>query len=206
MKISRSSKARAAGRSNQVMRLVQGTSKNYRWWQFQETEPAEGYVLEDYSYYVEARPQPPKPVTRKSPHAKLSRTALRKRLYRHHVPKSMWPQLLTTYGGRAQVITPGEPTVKEKWGYSVSKAVTRHVGRLLVVLDEYGAYVPPGLSDMFREMRKYSGVITTVNQDIADFDVILCGEVRERTSPKGDVGLPCETGHTLLPTLHAGLF
>jgi hypothetical protein len=167
MKVSRSSKRRAANRKDQVMRQVHETSKNYRWWLFQEDEPAEGYVVDRYSYWVPAYAEAKKPSTRKPPHKQLSRRALRDRLYRYKVPKALWPELLSIYAGRTRVETVGEPTLKKRWGYSVAKALSRHVGSMLVVLDEFAYYAPLRMStmaEMARSFRKFKADPLAVTQ------------------------------------------
>lgn len=169
MKVSRSSKRRAATRTDQVMRQVHETSKNYRWWLFQEDEPAEGYIVDHYSYWVPAYEKPEKPWTRKSPHKQLSRRQLRDRLYRYNVPKALWPELLTTYAGRPRTVTVGEPTLKQKWGYSIAKAVGRHVGSRFVILDEFAYYALPGMpaiAEMARSCRKVNAAPLVATQTL----------------------------------------
>lgn len=166
MKVSRASKRRAANRKDQVMRQVHETCKNYRWWLFQETEPAEGYVTDNYSYWVPAYPQVAQPSTRKPKHRRLSRRALRARLYRYNVPKARWPELLAQYAGRGLYEQPGEPSLKEKWGYSIAKAVGRHVYSMFLVLDEYAYYTPPGFAALASYGRKFNTGTFTVTQEL----------------------------------------
>jgi phage tail protein X len=172
MKVSRLGKQRAERRLDQVMRPVFESHKNYRWWLFQETEPAEGYVLDEYIRWEPAYPQAPKTATRIPKREKLSRTALRKRLYRAHVPKSLWPELLANYAYRSLMQMAGEPTIRERHGYAIAKAVTRHVYVRLLVLDEYHAYAQPGLAglaELFRQCRSVNAVSLTATQSLADF-------------------------------------
>jgi hypothetical protein len=166
VKVSRASKRRAANRKDQVMRQVHETCRNYRWWLFQETEPADGYVTDNYSYWVQAYPQPAQPSTRKPKHKQLSRRALRARLYRYNVPKAQWPELLSQYAGRGLISMPGAPSLKEKWGYSIAKAVGCHVGSMFLVLDEFAYYAPPGLGALARFGRKFNMGTVTVTQEL----------------------------------------
>lgn len=197
MKVSRSSKRRAAARTDQVMRQVHETSKNYRWWLFQDEEPAEGYIDEHYSYWVPAYEKAEKRSTRKSPHEQLSRRALRARLYRYNVPKALWAELLSKYAGRPQVTTVGEPTLKQKWGYSIAKAVGRHVGRRFVFLDEFAYYALPGttnIAETARSCRKVNAALLvatqTLSTDLQSMPEVVLGMdeisvIRGPASPSG---------------------
>jgi len=172
MKVSRLGKQRAERRLDQVMRPVFESHKNYRWWLFQETEPAEGYVLDEYIRWEPAYPQPEKTSRRIPKREKLSRTVLRKRLYQAHVPKSKWPELLANYADRSLWQMAGEPSVRERHGYAIAKAVTRHVYVRVLVMDEYHAYSQPalaGLAELFRQCRSVNAVRLTATQSLSDF-------------------------------------
>ena len=151
------------------MRPILESDKEYRWWLFQETEPADGYFLNQYIRWEQAYPQPAATVTRKPKRSKLSRTALRKRLYRNHVPKPLWPELLKRYAGRSIFRSIDEPTIREQWGYAIDKAVTRHVNVIIMVCDEYHTYAQPGIANIFREARRFNIATTLVTQSLADF-------------------------------------
>jgi len=150
MKVSRASKRRSALRKGDVVRLVEHTSKNYRWWLFQEAEPAEGYILDTWTETQLVYPRPAPVVTRKPPRKSLSRGALRRRLYQRHVPKARWAEILARYANRSLWRMPGEPTVKEALGYAAAKAVSRHVSIGLLVQDEYHLCVAPGFAELAR--------------------------------------------------------
>jgi hypothetical protein len=172
MKVSRLGKQRAERRLDQVMRPVLESHKNYRWWLFQETEPAEGYVLDEYIRWEPAYPQPETTATRIPKRKSLSRTTLRKRLYRAHVAKSQWPELLASYAGRTLWQMAGESSIRERHGYTIAKAVTRHVYVGILVMDEYHAYAQSGmdgLAKLVRQCRSVNAVSLTATQSLSDF-------------------------------------
>lgn len=173
MKVSRSSKMRALHRTDQVMRPVLESHRNYRWWLFQDTEPEDGYVLDEYIRWEPAYPQPEKPSTRKPKRERLSRTAMRKRLYRAHVPKALWAELLTKYAGRSTWRMAGEPSIRERWGYAIAKAITRHVHVRILVLDEFHTYTLPGVADLFRQCRSVNAVTITATQSLSEFPGVV---------------------------------
>jgi len=179
MNISRQAKRRAARRLGDVVRIEHHSQPDYDWWNYQDTEPAEGYVLDNWSVAVPAYPRAKPVSTRKTPHPSLSRTALRRRLYQRHVPKALWPDLLAKFSGGARNFTLGQPedrkALKRQYGYGVHKAVMCHVrAPFLIVLDEFGFYAQP-MVDMVNEsmrlLRKVSSLeaTTVVTQSLADF-------------------------------------
>jgi hypothetical protein len=168
VKISRSSKARAFGRRHLVTRCVHESQRNYRWWREQDTEPPEGYLLETWTTHERVYPPAPKVVTRLPKHAKLSRRALRKRLYQNHVPKALWPGLVSAYAGRSVFRMAGEPSLKESSGFAIAKAVTRHVVYSMVFVDEFHSFAAPLLArivETFRSCRKFNAGVQVVQQE-----------------------------------------
>jgi hypothetical protein len=153
VKISRSSKARAFSRRHLVTRPVTETARNYRWWLFQDVEPAEGFLLDTWTTNEPVYPRLAPAVTRLPKRTKLSRRALRKRLYQNLVPKAQWAGLLAEYAGRGIFRMAGEPSLRDVLGFAISNAVTRHVHVRLLILDEYYAYAAPGLAQFGGQMR-----------------------------------------------------
>lgn len=153
MKITKLSKARAAARKHNVVRLVTESHKDYRWWRFQDVEPAEGYVVDTWVTRELAYPRPAAPVTRLPKHAKLSRRALRRRLHQRGVRGEVAKELLALYSNRPLVVGAGSPNLKKSLSYPVWKAVTRHVRSLFLVLDEFAFYMPSGLHEFYRHCR-----------------------------------------------------
>ena len=144
MKISRSSKARAFSRRHMVTRPMTETFRDYRWWRYQDVEPAEGFVLDTWTTHEPVYPKAAPVSTRVPKRMKLSRRTLRNRLYQSGVPKALWAGLLKQYAGRALFRMAGEPSIRKASGFAVSKAVTRHVQVTMFVLDEFGYYAQAG--------------------------------------------------------------
>lgn len=181
MKISRQAKRRAARRLGDVVRVTHHSVPDYAWWNYQDTEPAEGYVLDTWSVTELAYPRAKPPATRRTPRPSLSRTVLRRRLYQRHVPKAQWPELLGKFSGMARNHVLGQPeervALKREYGYAVHRAVMRHVrAPFLVVLDEFAFYAQP-MADLVNESmrlwRKVSASDATVvaTQSLSDFGV-----------------------------------
>lgn len=168
MKISRQSKAKAARRRHATVRLINESFEDYRWWTHQDVEPECGYVLVEYVRTELAHPKELPASKRLPKHARLSRRALKRRLYYAKVPKSQWPQLLATYANTNLMRLPGSPDIRKEWGHAVEKAVARHVKITFVVLDEfwYLSKLTTANIDFGRSCRKVnSGVVTVAQGD-----------------------------------------
>lgn len=166
MKISRKSKAKAAGRRDATVRIINESFDDYRWWRHQDVEPECGYVREEYVRTELAHPRVVPASKRLPKHPRLSRRALKHRLYYAKVHKSKWPQLLATYANTTLMRMAGTPDIRKEWGHAVAKAVTRHVKVILIVQDEFWHFAKMDVAQIAfaRSCRKVNAAVVGAGQ------------------------------------------
>jgi hypothetical protein len=142
------------------------------------------------AFYAHREPAYPRPKAggdrpRKTPHMRLSKTALRKRLYQAGVRGAQINKL-------ALEILAGPPTTdllsstgsvalgwnvdafKEQFGKRIARAVLRSVSQILIILDEWSEFLNTPMmtastETMFRNGRKFNAAPVAIEQNLSDF-------------------------------------
>lgn len=149
MKVSKASKTRAAGRRDQVKRYVVLFEKEYRGLFSHDGDPTQRYELIDCSYWEPVYPPSAGKLPNNPAREKLSRGALKNRLYQQGVKGHRQKELLDLFANKALILKAGSTSLRKKYGHAVAKALSRNVSVFWVAGDEFGGYTAPGLSSLF---------------------------------------------------------
>lgn len=142
------------------------------------------------AFYIE-RVYPAKPETgstRKQPKLSLSKTAMRKRLYRAGLRGAELARVVAElktgpwaldanhrYSGRHALGWPVEQ-LKAHFGKKIARALLRNVAQMFVIQDEYAYYAAPGIAELFKEARKYNVQPELVTQGEVGSDIVARGK------------------------------
>ena len=176
-----SKKSKASWRKAQVVRVTYKPDYDDEVWELDGEVPTPAtYPNAFYAHCELAYPLPKTSSTRKSPHKRLSKTALRKRLYQAGVrPEQIDKLALEILAGPTatdQLSSTGlvalgwnVDALKKHFGKRIARAVLRFVVQSLIMLDEVWSLLntptmTASTAAMFQTARKFNTNVTEVTQ------------------------------------------
>lgn len=160
-------KGKEAWRKSYVIRRVSESENDYRWWRHTDTEPAEGYVVDTWTYSTPAYPRAKVVSNRQPPKLSMSRRKLRRRLYsagfRGKKLKAAFNEIVASPQGADAVVSGlrysfgwHEKAIQERLGNRGWKVLVKGYAGVFLIFDEFGYYAKPNVADLARSMQSIS--------------------------------------------------